>query len=211
MHIYLHVILHYLFNFSFSNGIVFIAVICTFSSMKHFHLCRLSHLMEVNMKPDACTQRDLDPHHGSQKGRRIPLEKRAVLAAKFILCCIVPSVMEIEVVESVLCYFWSGNSVSWSMLDKQCCQAPSVVKLEKTDKANLHHSTDISQQCSYLLPARISPKAGLSRETGLKWMGNSKKDFHQKQNVVPLTLILCLIFITVVVVWATCMVGCLGT
>lgn len=184
-------------------------MICAFSSVKHFHLCCPSQLMEANMKSDACTQRD--PHYRSQKGRRISFERRALFAAKLIFRCIVPSIMEIEVVQSVLCYFWSGNSVSWPMLDKQCCQAPSVVKLEKTDKANLHHSTDISQQCSYLLPARISPKAGLSRETGLKWMGNSKKGFHQKQNVVPLTLILCLIYITVVVVWFTCMVGCLCT
>lgn len=42
------------------------------------------------------------------------------------------------------------------------CQASSEVKLDNTDKTNWRHSTDISQQCSYLLQARFGPKAGLS-------------------------------------------------
>lgn len=65
--------------------------------------------------------------------------------------------------------FQSGSGPGSPVVGGVCCQALSEVKLENTDKANWRHSSDISQQCSYLFQARFSPKAGLSQETGYKW------------------------------------------
>lgn len=53
-----------------------------------------------------------------------------------------------------------GNAPAYCLLSKVCCQVPSEVKLENTDKANWRHSKDMSQQCSYLFQARFGPKAG---------------------------------------------------
>lgn len=67
---------------------------------------------------------------------------------------------------------WCELCAGWGLPSAR--PAASEVKLENTDKANWRHSKDISQQCSYLVQARFSPKAGLYRETGHKWKQNSK-------------------------------------
>lgn len=129
----------------------------------HPHLCSPTQMI-IKTRMDAFRVRISEPRNMLQKQRSVSWQNYPTFAVIFVLAHSTSAFWHVltQLTRSSMS-FRSGNGPGCPVLGGVCCQAPSEVKLENTDKTNWRHSTDISQQCSYLLQARFSPKAGLPR------------------------------------------------